>query len=195
MNRSANPPFVIHNLFAAQGEAPPGTDGPRLCAEGVGTRPRFAQRVAPTSSPLTSPASIAASAPRCRSRAGGVARPVCAPKVVANDANRPTASPTRIDDTLSRPTPPNASGTSAPSNPSSHRATHERRASAQFFSCSDRSPAAPRSSRTRRPSARSGGARLTLLRGEDGISRRLFDQPRAAARRCQCRHNAVPGQP
>ena len=55
-----------------------------------------------------------------------IARPVCAPKVVANDAARPMASPTTIDETLSISTPPNASGASVPRSPRSPAPAHER---------------------------------------------------------------------
>ena len=69
-----------------------------------------------------------------------IARPVCAPNVVANDDARPTASPTMIDATLSRPTPPSSSGTSVPRRPSSPARFMSLRASAQSFcsSCSMR---------------------------------------------------------
>ena len=52
---------------------------------------------------------------------------VWAPKVVAKDADRPTTSPTMIDETLSSSTPPSASGTSVPRSPSApHRLTSSR---------------------------------------------------------------------
>ena len=41
-----------------------------------------------------------------KQRIGVIASPVCAPKVVANDAERPTASPTTTDEILSRSSPP-----------------------------------------------------------------------------------------
>ena len=71
---------------------------------------------------------------------GVIARPVCDPNVVANDAARPTASPTMIEATLSSPTPPSSSGTSVPRSPSSPARFMRSRASAQSF-CSSRSVA------------------------------------------------------
>jgi hypothetical protein len=49
---------------------------------------------------------------------GVIVSPVCAPNVVANDAHRPTASPTMMEEILSRSSPPYSSATSVAWSPS-----------------------------------------------------------------------------
>ncbi len=86
-----------------------------------------------------------------------MASPVCPPNVVANPDVGPTASPTTIDVTLSRPTPPSASGTSMPSRPSS--------------------PARPSSARATRPVLRLQGVERRQHFLGDEFARGLRDQP------------------
>ena len=98
------------HLLAVEREAAVGAAASRAClrAERVRARSRLAEAVGADHLAADEPRQVAAaSAPRCRTRAAAaIARPVCAPNVVANDAAAPSARRRRSSATLSSSTPP-----------------------------------------------------------------------------------------
>ena len=109
-------------------------------------------------------------------------RLACAPKVAPNDAERESFSLTMSDETLSRPTPPYASGTSTPSSPRSPQRRSSCRASVPVLLLE---PVERRQhlvvdelfGRSRDQAMLVGHA----LRREDGVGVGGFEEPRAAA--------------
>jgi hypothetical protein len=135
MKMSAKPPLVIHIFSPLSRQEPSGWRVARVRAPSASDpEPDSLRQYAPTISPETMRGryfSFCASVPK--QRIGTIDSPVCAPNAVANDAQMPIASPTTTAETLSSSTPPNRSGTSTPSSPSSPARTSNFRATDQSF--------------------------------------------------------------